>query len=450
MWPTPGWPWPTREGLTLLSQSETPHLSGAVIGRITRRGVKEIISQEEFVRMLQAGNPLRLKMGFDPSRPDIHLGHVVGLRKLRQLQELGHQVILIVGDWTAQIGDPSGQSATRPMLTHEEVVANAQSYLRQFFKVVDRDRTQVVWQSEWFGKFTLADVIRLTSKFTLAQFLERDDFAQRFKEHRPIALTELLYPLLQAYDSVAIRSDVEFGGSDQKFNLLVGRELQVMLGQRPQQCFLMPILVGTDGVQKMSKSLGNYIGVEEPPNDMYGKLMSLPDGLIVPYFEYLTDIPDEELAAMSQGLAYQEVPLPNLVTDEGEPTYTKVNPMLLKKRLAGEITAQFHGSEAADAAQEQFEKVIQLRDIPGDISEFPLAQFYSDEGELLSWSRVLVDAHLASSTSQAKRLIAQGAVDIISASGEARTLASDGRPDDTGPGDVIRVGKRRFVRLVEG
>ena len=256
-------------------------VSQATIEQITQRGVKEIISKNEFVEMLKSGETLRLRMGFDPSRPDIHLGHVVGLRKLRQLQDLGHQVILIVGDWTAQIGDPSGQSATRPMLTHEEVVANAESYLRQFFKVVDKDRAQVVWQSEWFGKFTLADVIGLTSKFTVAQFLERADFALRFREHRPIAITELLYPLLQAYDSVMIESDVEFGGTDQRFNLLVGRELQGINGQVPQQCFMMPILVGTDGVMKMSKSLDNYVAVEEPPNDMYGKLMSLPDELII-------------------------------------------------------------------------------------------------------------------------------------------------------------------------
>ena len=249
-------------------------LSAEQLDTIVNRGVTDIISRDEFVRLLQAGQPLRLKMGFDPSRADIHLGHVVGLRKLRQLQELGHRVILIVGDWTAQIGDPSGQSATRPMLTHDEVMANAETYLRQFFRVVDEDRTQVVRQSEWFGDFTLADVINLTKKFTVAQFLQRADFAQRFAEQRPIALTEFLYPLLQAYDSVAIESDVEFGGTDQMFNLLVGRELQVMMGQRPQQCFLMPMLVGTDGVQKMSKSLGNYVAVDDPPADMFGKIMS--------------------------------------------------------------------------------------------------------------------------------------------------------------------------------
>ena len=411
-------------------------LSEEVIEKITRRGVQEIISHDEFVRMLQEGNPLRLKMGFDPSRPDIHLGHVVGLRKLHQLQELGHQVILIVGDWTAQIGDPSGQSVTRPMLTHDEVVANAESYLRQFFKVVDRDRTQVMWQSEWFGKFTLADVIDLTGRFTVAQFLERDDFAKRFQEHRPIALTELLYPLLQAYDSVEIRADVEFGGTDQRFNLLVGRELQQMMGQTPQQCFLMPILVGTDGVQKMSKSLGNYVGVEEPPNDMYGKLMSLPDQLIGSYFEYLTDMPEEELAGLSHDL-----------------TSGSVNPMDLKKRLARDITAQFHAGAAANAAEEHFERVVQRRDLPEEMPDFPepsLAAVYVDEGRRLS--NIIFDARLASSTSEAKRLINQGAVEVINDStGETRTLARDEQVANLGLQHrfVIKVGKRRFVRLVE-
>ena len=259
---------------------------------LLKRGVAEVIIEQEMVKLLESGKPLRLKQGFDPSRPDIHLGHVVGLRKLRQFQELGHQVILIVGDWTAQIGDPSGQSITRPMLTAEEVKSNAESYMQQFFKVVDKSRTEVRLQSEWFGKFTLADIIKLTSKFTVAQFLAREDFAKRYADGQPIAITELLYPLLQAYDSVAIEADVEFGGIDQKFNCLVGRELQGMMGQRQQQVFLMPLLVGTDGVQKMSKSLGNYIAVDEPPYDMYGKVMSIPDNLIMLYFELLTDVPD--------------------------------------------------------------------------------------------------------------------------------------------------------------
>jgi len=406
-----------------------------VIQKITRRGVQEIISHDEFVRMLQAGKPLRLKMGFDPSRPDIHLGHVVGLRKLHQLQELGHQVILIVGDWTAQIGDPSGQSATRPVLTHDEVISNAESYLRQFFKVVDKDRTQVEWQSEWFGKFGLADVLRLTGKFTVAQFLQRDDFAKRFQEQRPIAITELLYPLLQAYDSVKIQADVEFGGTDQMFNLLVGRELQQMEGQRPQQVFLMPILVGTDGVQKMSKSLDNYVGVEEPPNDMYGKLMSLPDELIVPYFEYLTDAPQEELTSFSSDLASGSI-----------------NPMDMKKRLAREITTQFHESAAADAAQENFERVVQRRDLPEEIPEFAEPSLDpSFDGESRRLSNIIVDAGLATSAAEAKRLINQGAVQLITESaGDARTFERDDRASGLGLAhrSVLKVGRRRFVRLI--
>ncbi len=406
-----------------------------VIQKITRRGVQEIISHDEFVRMLQAGKPLRLKMGFDPSRPDIHLGHVVGLRKLHQLQELGHQVILIVGDWTAQIGDPSGQSATRPVLTHDEVISNAESYLRQFFKVVDKDRTQVEWQSEWFGKFGLADVLRLTGKFTVAQFLQRDDFAKRFQEQRPIAITELLYPLLQAYDSVKIQADVEFGGTDQMFNLLVGRELQQMEGQRPQQVFLMPILVGTDGVQKMSKSLDNYVGVEEPPNDMYGKLMSLPDELIVPYFEYLTDAPQEELTSFSSNLASGSI-----------------NPMDMKKRLAREITTQFHESAAADAAQENFERVVQRRDLPEEIPEFAEPSLDpSFDGESRRLSNIIVDAGLATSAAEAKRLINQGAVQLITESaGDARTFERDDRASGLGLAhrSVLKVGRRRFVRLI--
>ena len=269
---------------------------------VLRRGVEEIIVEREFIERLDSGNPMRLKMGFDPSAPDIHLGHAVGLRKLRQLQELGHKVVLIVGDWTAQIGDPSGRSQTRTMLGADEVNANAQTYLDQFFKIVDRDRTEIRLQSEWFGPFSLTNVIELTRKFTVAQILARDDFAKRFKESQPIAITELLYPLLQAHDSVAIRSDVEFGGSDQRFNLLVGRELQQSEGMPPQQCFIMPLLPGTDGIQKMSKSLDNYIGIDEPPNEIYGKVMSIPDTLIIPYYEWLTDVSSLEIVEIKSAL----------------------------------------------------------------------------------------------------------------------------------------------------
>ena len=393
---------------------------------ITRRGVSRIISEDAFVAMLQLGRPLRLKMGFDPSRPDIHLGHVVGLRKLRQLQDLGHQVILIVGDWTAQIGDPSGRSATRSMLSHAEVLDNAESYMRQFFKVVDRDRTQVEWQSQWFGDFTLANVIELTSRFTVAQFLERDDFARRFADHQPIAITELLYPLLQAYDSVAIEADVEFGGTDQMFNLLVGRELQEMMGQTPQQCFLMPILVGTDGVQKMSKSLGNYIALEESPQEMYGKVMSLPDSLILQYYEYLTDVPNADLAAMSQAMESDSA-----------------NPMDFKKGLARSITATFHDTAAASGAETQFEQVVQRRDLPDDIPECRLA----DVAEL-SINQLLVRTELVASASEARRLVGQGAVEIIHSSGDRATVAAGAPLPQLAAGDVIRAGRRRFVRLV--
>jgi len=410
-------------------------ISAEDLESVITRGVSEIISKEEFVRLMQSGKQLRLKMGFDPSRPDIHLGHVVGLRKLRQLQDLGHQVILIVGDWTAQIGDPSGQSATRTMLSHEQVLENAQSYLRQFFKVVDQTRAQVIFQSEWFGKFDLAKVIELTGRFTVAQFLQRADFAQRFAEQKPIAITELLYPLLQAYDSVAIESDVEFGGTDQMFNLLVGRELQGMMGQTPQQCFMMPILVGTDGVQKMSKSLDNYVAVDEPPVDMYGKLMSVSDDQILSYFEYLTDVPSAELAAMAKDLASDSL-----------------NPMEPKKRLAWDVTRQFHDADAADAAQTHFERVVQGRDIPTDIPEMSFAELRSQGvagGNEVRVDDLMLAAGLAPSKAQVKRLLAQGAVERMSQGGDPMPVTGGEAGYLLLPGDLLKVGKRRFVRLTD-
>jgi len=384
------------------------------INHLLRRGVAEVIVEEEMVELLRSGKKLRLKEGFDPSFPDIHLGHMVALRKLRQFQELGHQVILIVADWTAQIGDPSGMSVTRPMLSREQVLANAQTYMEQFFKVVDKDKTETRWQSEWFGKFTLSDIIQLTSKFTVAQFLARDDFSKRYNEGRPIALTELLYPLLQAYDSVAIRADVEFGGTDQKFNFLVGRELQSMMGQRPQQCFMTPLLVGTDGTQKMSKSLGNYIGVAEPPNEIYGKVMSIHDGLIMDYFELVTDVPDEELVEFRKQL-----------NDD------KVNPMLLKKRLAREIIGQLYDQEAASEAEEQFARVFQKREVPEEID------LGTKSGDNIQ--NYLVKNQLAKSRSEARRLIEQGAVYI---NGERVTDVNQTFPKDT----IIKVGKRRYLK----
>ncbi|MFC2056599.1 tyrosine--tRNA ligase [Chloroflexota bacterium] len=401
------------------------------ISYLLKRGVAEVIVEEEMEGLLHSGKKLRLKEGFDPSFPDIHLGHMVALRKLRQFQEMGHQVVLIVGDWTAQIGDPSGASVTRPMLSVEQVEANAQTYMEQFFKVVDKKKTEVRWQSEWFGKFNLSDVIRLTSKFTVAQLLAREDFSTRYNAGRPIAITELLYPLLQAYDSVAIQADVEFGGTDQKFNLLVGRELQSMMGQRPQQIFLVPILVGTDGSQKMSKSLGNYIGVAEPPDEIYGKVMSITDSLIIDYFELLTDVLDKELAESRQALADDTI-----------------NPMELKKRLAREIATQLYDQKAASEAEGHFEKVFQKREVPDTMQKSRISKskltIERDNRKFIDFSRLLVETGLAESRSEANRLISQGGTVI-----DDKVVTSRMVPfDDVESGSVIKVGKRRFAKVV--
>ena len=379
---------------------------------LLNRGVAEIIVEEELREMLKLGKKLRLKEGFDPSAPDIHIGYMATLRKLRQFQELGHQVVLIIADWTAQIGEPSGMSATRHMLTAEQVRANAQTYMEQFFRVVDKDKTEIRWQNEWFGNFDLSDVIRLTSKFTVAQFLAREDFSNRYNAGKPITITELLYPLLQAYDSVAIQADVEFGGLDQKFNFLVGRELQSMMGQHPQQCFMTPLLIGTDGSKKMSQSLGNYIGVAEPPEEIYGKVMSIPDSLIMNYFELLTDISDEEMTDFRQALSDNTV-----------------NPMNLKKHLAGEIIVQLYDEKAAQQAAEHFSSVVQRKELPGEITE-------AIHGEIMD---MILEQGLAKSRSEARRLITQGAVYI-----------DDEKVSDTHiivpPGSIIKVGKRRYLK----
>jgi len=439
---------------------------------LLRRGVAEVIVEPELVELLESGKPLKLKQGFDPSCPDIHLGHTVGLRKLRQFQELGHQVILIVGDWTAQIGDPSGQTITRPMLSPQEVKENAETYMKQFFKVVDKEKTQVRWQSEWFGKFGLEDVIKLAGKFTVAQMLARDDFNKRYTGGRPIAITEFLYPLLQAYDSVVIEADIEFGGIDQKFNCLLGRELQTMMGQPAQQLLLVPLLVGTDGSKKMSKSLGNYIGVDESANDIYGKVMSIPDTLIMPYFELVTDVPDEELEEFNQKLDAQSV-----------------NPMFLKKRLAHEIVTQFHGALAGQKAEEEFAKVFQKGETPEDILEVSVRELHNlalqkqselakrresvkklDREDMIEeffgfgegrdannrkdytisislLALVLTKKGLVESTTRVKQLIAQNAIKIIHED-QIKTIQGDDRPL-VQVGDKIKVGKRRFVKIVE-
>jgi len=390
---------------------------------ITTRAVAEIIPREEFVAALRSGRALRLKMGFDPSAPDLTLGHAVGLRKLRQLQDLGHSIVVIVGDWTARIGDPSGQSKTRPMLTAEEVKVNAETYLRQFSKVVDRELTEVRWQSEWFDEFTLTTVISLAAKFTVAQMLERGDFAERFKEQKPIGIHELFYPLLQAYDSVAVQADVEFGGTDQTFNLLVGRELQPEFGQRPQSVFTVPLLVGTDGV-KMSKSQGNYIALNDPPHDMYGKVMSITDALVAEYFELLTDVPDEELAAIREAV------------EKGGAGARDA-----KMRLAREIVSQFHSKSAAEAAEAEFRRVFSQRETPEEASELPLA-FNGAATVEVDLADALVNAGAAESKSEMRRLLSQGAVEV---DGEQVKTARVTVRKDT----VIRIGKHRFVRVVD-
>jgi len=390
---------------------------------VLNRGVEEIIVRSEFLDRLNSGQKMRLKMGFDPSAPDIHVGHAVGLRKLRQLQEMGHQVVLIVGDWTAQIGDPSGRSETRKMLGIEEVHANAQTYLDQFFKIVDKDRTEIRWQSEWFGPFTLTNVIELTSKFTVAQILAREDFAKRFGENQPISITELLYPLLQGYDSVAIESDVEFGGTDQKFNLLVGRELQQMRGMKPQQCFIMPLLPGTDGVQKMSKSLGNYIGIDEPAQEIFGKVMSIPDSMILPYYDWLTDTPTVEIKEIENSL-----------------NSMSVNPIELKKTVAHKLVSDFHDIKAAALAQEFFEKTVQGGEIPNDIPEYTVPS--GEDAVNFRLSNLLVESGLTTSAGEARRLIDQGAVrinDVVVTKNENVTDLDKG---------ILRAGRRRYLKLI--
>jgi len=404
-------------------------MTGKGFDTILKRGVAEVITEAELRKLLDSRRMLTLKQGFDPSAPDIHLGHVVGLRKLRQFQELGHKVILIVGDWTARIGDPSGQSATRPMLSPKEIEKNAQTYMEQFFKVVDKDKTELRWQSEWFSGFTLDEVIKLTSKFTIAQLLAREDFNNRYNSGNPISLTEMLYPLLQGYDSVAIEADVEFGGIDQKFNCLVGRDLQQSDGQPPQQVFLVPLLVGTDGQQKMSKSLNNHIGIAEPPREIYGKVMSIPDPLIVDYFELVTDVSEKEIDDFREQLR----------TGSG-------NPMNLKKRLAYEIVGQFHSEKAANEEQEYFEKKYQKRElhkvdvgIKLRVSVKPIHRRH-----IPKW---LVNNKFANSMSEARRLLAQGAVQIIKPDGTRQVVKDE--DIELEPGDRVKVGKLHLAEIVD-
>jgi tyrosyl-tRNA synthetase len=392
-------------------------MSTLSLDHILKRGVAEIISADGLRARLKSGKPLRLKMGFDPSKPDLHIGHAVGMRKLRQLQDLGHTVVLVVGDWTAQIGDPSGRDEARVMLTHDQVKVNAQTYMDQFFIIVDQSKTQVRWQSEWFGKFKLEDVFNLTSRFTVADMFEHETFEKRFKDGKPLSLMELMYPLLQAYDSIAIDADVEFGGMDQKFNILAGRKLQAHLGKTPQEVFLVPLLVGTDG-RKMSKSFGNSIDVRAEPSDMYGKVMSLVDSVLIEYFKLTTDVPDNEIAEMERAMRAGEA-----------------NPRDLKMLLAREIVTQLYDEDIAAGAQEEFVRVFQKRDLPSDMPTFTM----TDAMPIID---LMIAAHTVASRGEARRLIQQGGVRLDD---EKIAQADALIPAHAA---ILRVGKLKFVRLV--
>ena len=390
------------------------------------RGVDELLPLDEFRRKLERsvreGRPLRVKQGFDPTAPDIHLGHTVGLRKLRTFQDLGHQVVVIVGDYTGLVGDPSGRSKTRPQLTAEAIEANARTYLDQFFRVVDRAKTEIHRNGEWFARMSFADILKLTSQYTVARVLERDDFARRWQAGQPISVHELLYPLMQGHDSVEIKADVELGGTEQKFNLLVGRALQEAAGQEPQAILTLPILVGLDGEQRMSKSLGNYVGIAEPPAEQFGKLMSIPDEQIVPYFRLVTDLPAEELVAIEQDLA------------------AGANPMTHKKALAERIASMYHGPEAGQAARASFENQFVKRGRPLEAVLWTLPP-------AARWSvrQLLVDTGLAKSLGEARRKIEEGAVEVdgVAVKDPALELA----PPSDGRALALRLG-RRWIQVV--
>ncbi len=396
---------------------------------IIRRGTLEIVPEDELRAKLEkaqkTGIPLKLKLGLDPTAPDIHLGHTVVLRKMRQFQDLGHEVVIIIGDFTARIGDPSGRSATRPMLSPEEIAANAKTYEDQYCLVLDREKTKVRFNSEWLSPLTFEDVIRITSKITVARILERDDFQSRLAAGEPIGMHETLYPVCQAYDSVALESDVELGGLDQKFNILIARDFQRQFGQEPEVAIFMPILVGLDGVQKMSKSLGNYVGISEPPQDMFGKIMSIPDNIMIQYFELLTDVPMSEIKEIEAGIASG-----------------KLHPMEIKKRLAREIVTIYHGAEAAAAAQAEFERVFSEREFPSEIEPIKVPAAVLKDGKI--WlPRLIVLAGFAPSNSEARRLIQQGAVTL-----DGKRIDDPNAEIPIQTGQVLRVGKLRFGRIV--
>ncbi len=393
---------------------------------LIKRGTFEIIPEDELVkkleRSLKENKPLNIKLGCDPTRPDLHLGHSVVLRKLAQFQKLGHQAILIIGDFTGMIGDPTGRNSTRPPLSLEESRANAQSYVEQASKILDKEKTKIIYNSSWLGKMTFEDVIKLTSKYTVARMLERDDFTKRYKNGEPISLHELLYPLAQAMDSVAIESDVELGGTDQKFNLLVGRDIQREFGIEPQVILTMPILVGTDGTEKMSKSYGNYIGLSDLPKDIYGKTLSIPDNLIYNYYELATDISGNELNEVKEYLANPEN-----------------NPRNIKRNLAKKFVEMYYGIEEARSAEEEFDRIFINKEIPEDIASFE----FNDEITEINILDLILRVNFAPSKQEARRLVMQGGVSI-----DSEKISDLNYVVKLDKEQVLKVGKRKFIKLL--
>jgi tyrosyl-tRNA synthetase len=387
-----------------------------------QRGTEEILVADELVEKLKLGRPLRIKAGFDPTAPDLHLGHTVLINKMRQFQDLGHEAVFLIGDFTGMIGDPSGKNATRPPLSPQEVAANAETYKEQVFKILDPERTRVVFNSEWMGKMDAADLIRLASRSTVARMLERDDFSKRYAGNQPIAIHEFLYPLVQGWDSVALEADVELGGTDQKFNLLMGRQLQQAMDQKPQVVLTVPLLEGLDGVNKMSKSMDNYVGITDAPDDMFGKLMSVSDELMWRYFELLSFRPLGELAALRSRV------------EAGE------NPRDIKFELAGELVARFHDQAAADKAKESFINRFRKNEIPNEMPELTLQ---CDAAGLLGIAHLLSQAGLVASNGEAFRMIKQGAVKI-----DGERVSDKGLEIKAGSTHVYQVGKRRFARVL--
>ncbi|BBB32946.1 tyrosyl-tRNA synthetase [Thermotomaculum hydrothermale] len=384
------------------------------------KGAVDCIQREDLKKKLESGKKLRVKVGFDPTAPDLHLGHTVIIRKMKHFQDLGHEVVFLIGDFTGMIGDPSGKSKTRKQLTKEEVLKNAETYKKQIYKILDPEKTIIEFNSKWLGELGSEGFIRLASKYTVARILERDDFSNRLKENRPIALHELLYPLCQGYDSVALKCDVELGGTDQTFNLLVGRDLMREYGLEPQVVMTMPILEGLDGIEKMSKSLGNYVGINEPPKEMFGKLMSISDDLMFKYYELLTDMTLKEIEQLKKDVK------------EG-----KRHPKDVKKQLAKMIISDFHSKEDADKAEEEFERVFAKKQLPDDMPEINI-----DKGEY-PFARFLADNGLASSASEAKRLIKQGGVSI-----NGEKVSDPSFVFNPSEGEyIIKVGKRRFAKV---